>query len=75
MIVAWLRLSEIRSVDVMSSLDPLEWCKMHNTQFTTIAKLARKYLAIPAPSAPSESGVFSRAKLLHFPNGWRHQLG
>ena len=51
---AWLRLSEIRSVDVMASLDPLEWWKMHNTQFPTIAKLARKYLAIPASSAPSE---------------------
>ena len=41
---AWLRLPEIRSVDVMASLDPLEWWKMHNTQFPTIAKLARKYL-------------------------------
>ena len=60
----WLRLSEIRSVDVMASLDPLEWCKMHNTQFPTIAKLARKYLAIPASSAPSKSGEFSRAKLI-----------
>ena len=60
---AWLRLSEIRSVDVMASLDPLEWWKMHNTQLPTIAKLARKYLAIPASSAPSER-VFSRAKLI-----------
>ena len=40
---AWLQLSEIRSVDVMASLDPLEWWKMHYTQFPTIAKLARKY--------------------------------
>ena len=26
---AWLRLPAIRSVDVMASLDPLEWWKMH----------------------------------------------
>ena len=41
---AWLRLLENRSVHVMASLDCLEWCKMHNTQFPTIAKLARMYL-------------------------------
>eukprot|EP00731_Ephydatia_muelleri_P026559 Em0018g659a len=66
---AWLRLSEIRSVDVMASLDPLEWWKMHNTQFPTIAKLARKYLAIPASSAPSER-VSSRAKLIQERQRW-----
>ena len=63
-------LSEIRSVDVMASLDPLEWCKMHNTQFPTIEKLARKYLAIPVSSAPSESEVFSRAKLIQERQRW-----
>ena len=45
-------ISQIRSVDVMTSLCPLEWCKMQNTQFSTISKLAR---AIPASSPPSES--------------------
>ena len=32
----------------------MEWWKMHNSQFSAIAILARKYLAIPASSAPSE---------------------
>ena len=68
--LAWLRLSEIRSVDVMASLDRLEWCKMHNTQFPTIAKLARMYLAIPVSSAPSEGGVFSRAILIQERQRW-----
>ena len=47
----------------------LEWWKMHNTQFPTIAKLALKYLAIPASSAPSER-VFSRAKLIQEHQRW-----
>ena len=41
-------------------IDPLAWWKMHDGQFPTIAKLARKYLAIPASSATSER-VFLRA--------------
>ncbi|KAL5478061.1 hypothetical protein EMCRGX_G024938 [Ephydatia muelleri] len=59
----WLRLHEIRAVDFTTHLDPMEWWKMHNSQFPTIAILARKYLAIPASSAPSER-VFSKAKLI-----------
>ena len=31
---------------------------MHNTQFSTIAKLARMYLAIPASSAPAADTGF-----------------
>ena len=46
---AWLRLSEIRSVDVMASLDPLEWWKMHNTQFPTIAAME--------PTSPTAGGI------------------
>ena len=72
---AWLRLSEIRSVDAMASFDRLEWCQMHNTQFPTIAKLARMYLAIPASSTASESEVFSRAILIQERQRWnRHVL-
>ncbi|KAL5457250.1 hypothetical protein EMCRGX_G034497 [Ephydatia muelleri] len=41
--------------------DPLLWWRSHETYFPTIAKLARKYLCIPASTAPSER-VFSTAK-------------
>ena len=57
---AWLLVPEARVIDANSPIDPLAWCKMHDGQFPTIAKLARKYLAIPVSSAPSER-VFSRA--------------
>ena len=62
-IYAWLRLLEntacMRSVDVVASLDRLEWCKMHNTQFPTIAKACSN---VPGYSSViSASGVFSRA--------------
>ena len=41
--------------------DPLKWWKCHETSFPIISKLVRKYLAIPAMTAPSER-VFSTAK-------------
>ena len=50
-------------MDAYSPIDPLEWWEMQDGQFATIGKLAWKYLAIPASSAPSER-VFSRAKLI-----------
>ena len=65
----WLRLHEISTVDSTTHLDPMERWKMHNSQFPTIAILARKYLAIPASSAPSER-VFSRAKLIQERQRW-----
>ena len=52
-----------------SPIDPLAWWKMQDGQFPTIAKLARKYLAIPASSAPSER-VFLRAKLIQQRQRW-----
>ncbi|XP_067313700.1 E3 SUMO-protein ligase ZBED1-like [Pseudorasbora parva] len=37
-----------------SEVDPLEWWKVHEANFPRISQLARKYLCIPATSAPSE---------------------
>ncbi|XP_063761540.1 E3 SUMO-protein ligase ZBED1-like isoform X1 [Eleginops maclovinus] len=34
--------------------DPLAWWRVHNVNFPWLSKLARKYLCIPAMSAPSE---------------------
>ena len=42
--------------------DVMEWWSDNEEKFPNIAKLARKYLAIPASSAPSER-VFSQMKL------------
>jgi hypothetical protein len=44
-------------------MDPLLWWKSNSTQFPIIAKIARKFLCIPATSAPSER-VFSVAGLV-----------
>ncbi|KAK0135459.1 Zinc finger BED domain-containing protein 1 [Merluccius polli] len=38
-----------------SEMDPLEWWKVHEGNFPRVSQLARKYLCIPATSAPSES--------------------
>ena len=42
--------------------NPLDWWRVHETDYPYLAKLAIKYLAIPATSAPSER-VFSTAGL------------
>ena len=66
---AWKLVPEARIIDANSPIDLLAWWKMHHGQIPTIAKLARKYLAIPASSAPSERG-FSRAKLIQQRQRW-----
>eukprot|EP00731_Ephydatia_muelleri_P029211 Em0020g855a len=50
--------------------DPLLWWRSHETYFPTIAKLARKYLCIPASTASSER-LFSTAKNILQKKRWR----
>ena len=50
--------------------DPLMWWAAHQTAYPHVATLARKYLAIPASTAPSER-VFSTAKNIHQKKRWR----
>ena len=46
-----------------SASDPLLWWKTHETTFPHLAKLARKYLCVPATSVPSE-WVFSKGGII-----------
>jgi len=41
-------------------IDPLLWWRQHQVQFPFLSKLAKKYLGVPATSAPSER-IFSNA--------------
>ena len=50
--------------------DPLLWWRNHESCFPTIAKLTRKYLSIPAFTAPAER-VFSTAKNTVQKKRWR----
>ena len=40
--------------DANGNLDPLQWWKLNATRYPCVSVLARKYLAIPATSVPSE---------------------
>ena len=63
------QLAVTSGMNTTSPMDPLAWWKLHDSRFPRISKLARKYLAIPASSAPSER-VFSRAKLIQQRQRW-----
>ena len=43
--------------------DPISWWRNNEAKYPNIAKVAKKYLGIPASSAPSER-VFSRAAII-----------
>ena len=46
-----------------SASDPLLWWKTHETTFPHLAKLARRYLCVPATSVPSER-MFSKGGII-----------
>ncbi|XP_040278097.1 E3 SUMO-protein ligase ZBED1-like [Bufo bufo] len=46
--------SYLQALDVEGEADPLEWWRLHQANFPRVASLAKKYLCIPATSAPSE---------------------
>ena len=48
----------------------MQWWGENEEKFPNVSKLARKYLAIPASSAPSER-VFSQLKLIVERKRWR----
>ena len=43
--------------------DGLQWWREHKSEFPLLAKIARRYLAIPASSAPSER-IFSKLGII-----------
>ncbi|XP_069821004.1 E3 SUMO-protein ligase ZBED1-like [Dendropsophus ebraccatus] len=46
--------SYLQALDVEGEADPLMWWRLHQANFPRVANLAKKYLCIPATSAPSE---------------------
>jgi hypothetical protein len=59
---------------LLAPFDPLVWWKERCHRYPTVAKLAMKYLAIPASTAPSER-VFSTAKNILIKKRWRLDPG
>ncbi|XP_077581162.1 E3 SUMO-protein ligase ZBED1-like [Stigmatopora nigra] len=44
----------LRTADLDPEKDPLEWWRRHEVNFPWVARLAKKYLCVPATSFPSE---------------------
>ncbi len=44
----------LQTMEACPETNPLEWWRQHEAHFPQVAKLAKKYLCIPATSAPSE---------------------
>jgi hypothetical protein len=61
----------VKAPSILPWEDPLQWWKQHQQLYPRLAGLARKYLAVPASSVPSER-IFSSAG--HFDKRHRSQL-
>lgn len=46
--------SYLQTMPVDGETDPLDWWRLYQSNFPRVARLAQKYLCIPATSAPSE---------------------
>lgn len=46
--------SYLQALEVDGEANPLDWWRLHEANFPRVASLARRYLCIPATSAPSE---------------------
>ena len=65
---------QFTSKSVGLNQNPLAWWRdIGKTEFPKLAKLARKYLSIPATSAAASERLFSLAQ--HVTNGRRNSLG
>lgn len=48
---------------ILATADALEWWKVHDSRFPSLARMARQYLAVPASSASVER-LFSSVGLV-----------
>ena len=58
--IVYLRAGSILKSVISRADDPLEWWSKNSRHYSTLVKLARKYLCITATSVPSER-LFSKA--------------
>ena len=56
--------SYLQSVEVDGEANPLEWWRLHQTDFSRLANLAKKYFCIPATSAPSERAFITGGNIV-----------
>uniref|UniRef100_A0A1A7WX42 HAT C-terminal dimerisation domain-containing protein n=2 Tax=Iconisemion striatum TaxID=60296 RepID=A0A1A7WX42_9TELE len=58
--------SYLQALDVEGEVDPLEWWQLHQANFPRVASLAKKYLSIPAMSAPSDRAFSTSGNIVKY---------